>query len=282
MLRALTIIGLFLAIIAPSSHACDKAITLQVGPFFSTTFIHKYWQGFATDLSEQTGCAVHIRSSSSYERYLDTLLAREGELFIVPNLYVQALSHKGLKPALVSSRSQQIYILSRKNIKTIKTIGSSELIGDTILVASRFTQAFLELKKWLEQQGLTGKVDFDFNHSHDSAAMLMLKGEFSSAVVLSSIYTSMPSYIQAKYQAQLLEGKGGGAILVKSQASEELITAINNSKATLPFQTWSRPAIPYLSGEFAHIFQKQLNAYISGKQDNINKHKPSDTLKSTN
>ncbi len=278
MLRALTTIGLFLAMIAPNSHACDKAITFQVGPFFSTTFIHKFWQGFASELSEQTGCRVHIRSSSSYEQYLDTLLKREGDVFVAPSLYVQALAHKGLKPALVSSRSEQIYILSRKNIKTI---GSRELIGDTILVASRYTQAYFELKKWLGQQGLTGKVSFDFNHSHDSAAMLMLKGEFSSAVILSSVYTSMPSYIQAKYQSLLLKGKGGAALLVKSQASEKLITAINNSKTTLPFQTWVTPATPYLPGEFAHTFQKQLDNYISGKQRNNNKHRPSDTLKST-
>ena len=279
MLKALTVIVLFLAIIAPSSHACDNPIRLQVGPFFSTTFIHKYWQGFASDLSEQTGCNVNIRSSSSYEQYLDTLLARDGDVFVVPDLYIQALSRKGLKPALASSRSEQIYILSRKHIKTI---GSSELIGGTILVASRYTQAFLELEKWLAQEGLTGKVSFNFNHSHDSAAMLMLKGEFSSAVILSSVYSSLPSYIQAKYQALLLDGKGGGAILVKSQASEKLITAINNSKTTLPFQPWVTPTTPFLSREVAHTFQKQLDDYISGKQGNNNKHKPSDTLKSTN
>ncbi len=269
MLKVLTVIVLFLAISAPNSYACDKPIIFHVGPFFSITFIRKYWQGFASDLSDQIGCAVHIRSSSSYEQYLDTLLKRDGDLFIVPDLYVQALTRKGLKPALLSSRSQQIYILSRKSIKTI---GSSELIGDTILVASRYTQAFFELEKWLGQQGLTGKVSFDFNHSHDSAAMLMLKGEFSSAVVLSSVYLSMPSYIQAKYQAQLLEGKGGAAILVKSQASEKLVTAIINSKATLPFQTWSIPAIPYLPGDFSQTFQKQLDAYILDKQRDSNKH----------
>lgn len=92
--------------------ACP-VITLQVGPFFSTTFITKYWQDFALEIQNQLECKVNIQASSSYEQYLDTLTQKKGDIFITPNHYVYALQTKGLTPTLKSDDGAQIYILSR-------------------------------------------------------------------------------------------------------------------------------------------------------------------------
>ncbi len=160
MLKALC---LFLVFYSQASFPCEKAINFQVGPFFSSTLINQYWKGFTDELSIQTSCKVNILPPGGYEQYLDTLLAGQGDLFLVPNHYVQALTSKGLTPALISARVAQIRILSRHDINSNN---ARALIGDTILVASRYTQAFLELENWLKQKGLQGKVNFSFNHSH--------------------------------------------------------------------------------------------------------------------
>ena len=244
---------------AQFSHACETPLTFQVGPFFSTTFIVKYWREFASEVAIQSDCKVVIASSSSYEQYLDTLVARDGDMFIVPNHYVKALTKRGLTPTLISSKNAQAYILSRRNIKTL---GSSALTGDTILVPSRYTRVYLEFEKWLAQEVLQGKVNFDFNHTHDSATMLMIQGKRSSAVVMGSVYRALPPFIQQKYQVTLLGTKSGATILTKPNTPQNIIEAMIRSKDKLNFLTWNPVTLPYQSDPFSDTFAAQLKTYL--------------------
>jgi len=248
---------------AQATYACETPLVFQVGPFFSTTFIIKYWREFANEVARRSQCKVEIVSSSSYEQYLDTLVTQNGDMFIVPNHYVKAFTQRGLIPTLISSKNAQVYVLSRHNIKDK---GSHNLIGDTVLVPSQYTRAYLEFEKWLTQEGLQGKVNFDFNHSHDSAALLMLQGKYSSAVILDGIYQALPPFIQQKYQATLLKAKSGATILTKPNADQNTLKAIIHSKNKLNFQTWKPATLPFQHNPFSDTFIAQLKSYLEHKK----------------
>ncbi len=244
--------------------ACP-AITFQVGPFFSTTFIAKYWQNFALSIEDELGCTVNIQASSSYEHFLDILAKPQGDIFITPTHYVYALQSKNLTAILKSENTAQIYLLSRHDISKD---GASVLRGDIILVPSPYTQAYLELLEWLTDNGLKNKVSFDFNHSHDSATLLMLKGKYSSAVVLGNVYERFPDFIKAKYPAIKLPAKGGASILTKSDASPDLNQAIINSKDKLNLLKWAKAPPSSPSDAFSQVFANQLERYLEGQPNN--------------
>lgn len=254
-----------LLIYAQSSFPCKQPITLQVGPFFSTTFIQKYWMDFALEVEIQMNCQVKVLASSSYEQYLDTLLEHQGDIFLVPNHYVNSLISKGLLPVIRSTDSAQAYIISSHDITTH---GPNILIGETILVPSPYTRVYLEFEKWLKQNQLKNKVTFHFNHSHDSATLLMLQGKYSTAVVLGAIYETFPDAIKAKYPFVKLSDQSGGSILTKKDAENELITAILKAKDKLNFLNWEKAITPLPHEPFSAAFSKQLHDYTTNKANN--------------
>ncbi len=255
--------GLLLWLCISFTHACEAPIRFQVGSFFSTNFIIEYWQPFALELGKQSGCQVTIQSSSTYEQYLDTLASKEADIFMVPNHYVKAFIERGLTPVLVSEKNAKLSILSSKNIKKH---GSAILIGETILVPSPYTRAFLELKKWLAQENLTSKVSFDFNHSYDSATLLMLQGKHSTAVVLNSILRTLPPFFQNKYQIIPIQAKGGATLLTKQNIPNDILDAIYRSKNALTFHAWSKASVPYKFAPFSDEFTQQLKDYLKNKK----------------
>lgn len=254
-----------LLIYAQSTFACKLPIILQVGPFFSTTFIQKYWADFAFDIESQTHCQVQILASRSYEDYLNTLITNQGDIFIAPNHYVMALVKLGLTPIIRSTDEAQVYIISRRDIKLN---GPNALLGETILVPSPYTRVYLELEKWLKQNQLENKVTFDFNHSHDSAMLLMLQGKYSTAVLLGAIYETFPDFIKAKYPVIKLKAQSGASILTKKNAKSELNTAILKAKDKLNFLNWEKATTPLPHEPFSAAFSKQLHDYTTNKANN--------------
>ena len=244
------------------SYACNKPITIQVGAFLSSTFIQQYWMDFALDIEKQMGCPVKVQASSSYKQYLDILISGQGDLFFVPNHYVQALLNKGLAPIIKSSNDAQVYIISQQSIYKH---GPDVLIDGTILVPGLYTRAYLELKRWLKINHLENKVKFDFNHSHDAATLLMLEGKYSAAVVLGSIYNKLPQSIKSKYPAIKLKNKSGASVLIKNNTDNVLASAILTARSKINFLTWDKAPLSLAKDPFSDTFSKQLDQYIANK-----------------
>ena len=247
---------------AQYSYTCNKPITLQVGPFLTSTFIEQYWMDFALDIKKQMGCPVKVQPSSSYTQYLNTLISGQGDVFLVPNHYVKALLKKGLTPIIKSTDGAQVYIISKYNINKN---GPNILIGGTILVPSRYTRAYLELEDWLNQNQLKNKVRLNLNHSHDTTMLLMLKGDYSAAVVLDAIYKKLPNIIKAKYPATKLKNKSGASMLIKSKGDGVLAGAVVKARTKLNFLTWEKVTTPQPKEPFSYRFSVQLDQFIANK-----------------
>lgn len=249
---ALKKIGLFILLLsnAITAAACTSPTTFQAGPFFSTSLIIRFWQPFTIALQESTACETNIKTSPDYTAYLKNILNKENDIYVVPDHYVSALQDLGYKPILASHKTAQIYFVSRHPLKhgNLKA-----LHGDVITVPSEYTRAYLELKSWLKTNGVFDKVTFDFNHSHDSAAMLMLKGERSSTVILASIYDKLPNFIQDKFSVVKLNAHAGAYLMANETLDTDIINGMIKSLGKLNFQSWHKvetvPDEPY-SDEF--------------------------------
>lgn len=255
MLRPLS--AFILVILTLPAMACDREYTFQVGPFFSTSSILKYWQDFAIKISKRSKCSVKMITSPSYEVYLSSIIDKKYDLFITPDHYVKAFMGMGFIPALSSVKSAQIYLVSRHDL-TAEDL--TPLIGEKILVPSIYTRAYLELENWLKKNNLIDKVTFDFNHSHDSAALIMLKGAQSSTTMLASIYDSLPDFVKAKYSAIPISEKAGAYLHIRPDLPNKLVGAIKNSSSHLKFHKWF-VATPPFSEPYQDVFVRQLEEF---------------------
>jgi ABC-type phosphate/phosphonate transport system substrate-binding protein len=251
----------FLALLVATTfntQACDKPITFQAGPFFSTSRVIKYWQPFVESVGAISKCKTNITTAPAYDDYLNSILNKENDIYVVPDHYVSALQNLGLKAILSSYKTEQLYLMSRHPIDTGDL---TSLHGDIITVPSKYTLAYLVLKAWLIKNTLLDKVTFDFNHSHDSAALLMLKGKRSSTVILASIYDKLPDLIKGKYHMVKLKVSAGAYIMTKQDLDPAIITAMIKSADKLQFHKWYKttdiPKEPY-----SDEFKAQLNGFI--------------------
>jgi hypothetical protein len=133
-------------------------------------------------------------------------------------------------------------------------------VGDSILVPSIYTRAYLELRKWLKERNLSNKVTYDFNHSHDSAAIIMLKGKRSTTIMLSSIYRSLPKTLKDNYSAIPLSPKSGAYLYVRPNLPQPIIQKIIESASFLKFQNW-QAATPPFKEPFEEEFIDQINEF---------------------
>jgi hypothetical protein len=240
-----------------NAQACDRQITFQAGPFFSTALLIKYWQPFVESVDTLSECKTKIIAAPTYEDYLLLILNKENDIYLVPDHYASALQNLGFKAILSSYKTEQLYLISRHPIDTTDL---TSLHGDIITVPSKYTLAYLVLKTWLIKNKLLDKVTFDFNHSHDSAALLMLRGKRSSTVILASIYNKLPDFIKDKYHMVKLKVAAGAYIMTKQDVDPAIISAMIKSVDKLQFHKWHKttdiPNQPY-SGEF----KAQLNSF---------------------
>ena len=239
------------------SQACEAPITFQAGPFFSTSLIIRYWQPFTQSVEEITGCKTEIKTTPTYPKYLRQILNKSNDMYIVPDHYVSAVQELGFTPVLASYKTAQIYFASKHPMKhgDLKA-----LHGDVITVPSQYTRAYLELKKWLIKNNTFDKVSFDFDHSHDSAALLMLKGKRSSTVILAPIYDKLPDFIKDKFHVVKLNATAGAYIIVNDSVSQKVIDAMIASLDKLAFQKWHKvESIP--KEPFSDEFKNQLDHF---------------------
>jgi ABC-type phosphate/phosphonate transport system substrate-binding protein len=240
-----------------NTMACDTPVSLQAGPFFSTALVIKYWQPFSKSVEAISGCETNITTAPTYDEYLKSIINKKNDIYVAPDHYVSAFIDLGIKPILSSYKTAQVYLVSRHPIKNGDL---NSLHGDVIIVPSRYTRAFLELKAWLIQNGLFDKVSFDFDHSHDSAALLMLKGKRSSTVMLASIYDTLPEFIKSKYHAIKLNTSSGAYILAKEDLDPAIVEAMIQSVDKLNFHKWyTTKAIP--KEPYSDEFKAQLKAF---------------------
>lgn len=241
------------------TFACSTPITFQAGPFFSTSLIIEYWQPFTTALQNSTDCQTNIKTAPTYDAYLMNIIKKESDIYVVPDHYVSALEELGYKAILASYKTAQIYLISRHPIKhgDLKA-----LHGDVITVPSQYTRAYLELKTWLKDNHIFDKVSFDFDHSHDSAAILMLKGERSSTVILASIYNKLPDFIKEKFSVIKLNASAGAYIMTNENLKPNIVKAMIKSLGELNFQKWHK--VETVREEpYSEDFKEQLGHFKS-------------------
>ena len=98
-------LALWLLLCANLGHTCDQTITFQAGPFFSVSSVIRYWKGFTKSIQDKTNCKTEIKTSSSYESYLNSLLNKKDSLYVVPDHYVAAMQELGYTPLLQSFKT---------------------------------------------------------------------------------------------------------------------------------------------------------------------------------
>jgi len=237
----LTLASLLLLLTA-YTHGCDRIYSFQVGPFFSTSSVLRYWDDFASAVTKASKCRLKIVTTSSYEDYLSSIIEMRHDVYLSPSHYGQAFINQGYTPILTTTEHAKLFLVTRLDVSDNNF---DKLAGTTISVPSPYTRAFLTLEEWLQKHDLIDKVTYDFNHSHDSAALVMLKGGRSSTVMLSVIYDALPEVIRKTYTAIELSSQAGGLLHVRPSLPSQLVEAIKQSPQHLGFQKWAIAKPPF-------------------------------------
>lgn len=209
-------------LIAITSHACDKPITLMAGPFFTANTTSHYWSGFASEVASKTGCKLIIKASNNFEEYINDIANGKADILVAPEHYRKALKHNNFKAILKTKKDLNGYLVSRLDIKNNPKLLENQIV----YTQGIFSRIHLEFEHWLISHNMLGKVELKLKNSHDAGIIYMLKNENASVIIVDVIYDQLPSKLKEKYHAVKIGNPAGVIIFTRSNLSNQIANAI--------------------------------------------------------
>ncbi|MFY0640479.1 MAG: PhnD/SsuA/transferrin family substrate-binding protein [Bermanella sp.] len=219
------------------AHSCESPYELKVGAFFNSASIVSFWSEFAQTVTAISKCQTKITPSPSFEAHIISLVEQDGDMFLVPAYYAAALKKFGLKPILRTIIPTRSYLVTKKELDPLNI---ETLSGKRVSIISRYSDAYLAFIKQLEAQAMTTEdINFSFEHSLESNALSVIKGETDAAVIFSMIFDPLPDALKRKVKfATLINHETAGYLLIKENTPIELIKAIKASYGSINLLKW--------------------------------------------
>lgn len=155
----------------------SQGYTLGVFPHLPPRQLEKVYAPIAKEFSEVLGKQVQLRSSSSYEKFMENLDNEKFDIvFVQPFDYVRAADKLGYKPLAVREEPlATIYVV--KQGSTLKS--AKDLKGKRIALPPKVAAVSLLTMGFLKEQKLQPGKDVTISHhkSHASCLQQVLIGE---------------------------------------------------------------------------------------------------------
>jgi len=258
------ILAIWLMVFSCLNHACDQGINLVYGPFYSARFYNEYIFKFHENIERITGCHITSQLIPSYEAYLKRLTQGGIYMTFVPGHYEYALSQYGFKPMLKGAVGAKILLVSK--IKKYKEMNIRQLEGETILVPSIYTDAYLYLMDWLEESAMTEKVNISSNTSHDDIAVKLITDRASVGALSTTIYNRMPASVRDDFFVFKTSGSSHAVLMVAEDLPHAIHAAIIDSISLINLGEWFEYDGRSQPDEHARAFKRQLDALLKNNE----------------
>ena len=252
---------ILLALLASFSFhtsACQQPIVMQVGSFFDSASVVTFWGEFSQDLSIKLKCPTNLHPSATYKEHLIKALKGQGDIFVIPYIYARPFEKYQLKAAAKTISLTKAYLVTNK---TINPHDLNNLSGKTLQLPSIYSAAYLSLKvRLIERKAVFNEIQFKFGNSFQSSAMDVVKGKVAASIVFSPIFDALPDSIKKKVNFRTINQglETGGYLMVKSDASPELINAIQSSHKKIKLLKWTATHTAERAPELSDLAAKQL------------------------
>ncbi len=254
------LLAAWLLILSCLNHACDEAINLVYGPFFSARFYNEYIFKFHENVERITGCHVNSQIIPSYEAYLRRLVQGDIYMTFVPGHYEYALSQYGFKPMLKGATGAKILLVSK--MKKYRDMDIRQLEGETILVPSIYTDAYLYLLDWLEEAAMAGKVNIRSNVTHDDIAIKLITDRASVGALSSTIFNRMPATVRDEFFVFKKSVSTHAILMVSEKLPQVIRAAIIDSIPLINLGAWYEFNETSKPDEHAWAFKNQLDTLL--------------------
>ena len=231
------------------------------GPFFSAHFYKEYVYQFHENIERITGCQINSQLISSYDDYLLSLTRGDIYMTFVPRHYEYALSHYGFKRMLKGALGSNILLLTKK--KKYRNMNISQLDGETILVPSIYTHAYLYLLDWLQESAMIEKVKIRTDFSHDEIVVNLVSDRASVGVLSSIIFNRMPASVRDEFFVYKKSGATHGVLMVSEDLPRVMQEAIIDSISLINLGEWTESSGTVMPDEHAKTFKRQLEALLA-------------------
>ena len=230
-------LALLVCALSMGAHSCESPYELKVGAFFNSASTISFWSEFAETLSLASNCQTNIIPSSSFKAHIASLVQQDGDIFLVPAYYAAALRKFRLKPILRTVIPTKSYLVTSKDLdpSNIETLN-----GRNVSIISQYSDAYLAFIERMNAKSMSIEdIHFSFERSIESNAMSVIRGDADAAVIFSIVFDPLPDSLKKKVNiATLIEHETAGYLLIKEDASVELVKAIKASYESIHLLKW--------------------------------------------
>jgi len=141
-----------------------------------------------------------------------------------------------------------------------------QLEGETILVPSIYTDAYLYLMDWLEESAMTDKVNISSNTSHDDIAVKLITDRASVGALSTTIYNRMPASVRDDFFVFKTSGSSHAVLMVAEDLPHAIHAAIIDSISLINLGEWFEYDGRSQPDEHARAFKRQLDALLKNNE----------------
>lgn len=193
----LSLIGLLLfSVSAAPVVAAGTEISLGIEPLLSARTLATSFQSFRDFLGDRSASKVVLDTAPNYERFLQQMLTGEFDIvFAGPHSSLLAMQRAGYMPLFKCEGGMQAVLIVDKNSPFQKP---QDLKGKVVALPDVHTLgAMLGTEMFRPPQvGAAVDVNFKYNDFTNTAALMLLRGDASAAVVIQAVLKIMSPEIQ--------------------------------------------------------------------------------------
>lgn len=185
---------LLLLLACQAARAADE-LTLAIEPFLSARALVGAFQPFCNHLSNRTETKVVPITAPNYDQYAQRLLNQEFDIAIIgPHTALLAAQRANYLPLLKGEGFLKALLIVDKNSAYQKP---ADLKAQTIALPDHLTMtSMLGTEFFRPADAAPIDVHFRYNDFHNTAALMMLRGEAAAAVVADSALLPMSMEIR--------------------------------------------------------------------------------------
>mgnify|MGYP000098867940 FL=1 len=185
---------LLLLLACQVARAADE-LTLAIEPFLSARALVGAFQPLCNHLGDKTGKKVVAITAANYDQYAQRLLNQEFDIAIIgPHTALLAAQKANYLPLLKGEGFLKALMIVDKNSTYQRP---ADLKGQTIALPDHLTMtSMLGAEFFRPADAAPIDVRFRYNDFHNTAALMMLRGEAAAAVVADSALLPMSMEIR--------------------------------------------------------------------------------------
>jgi len=256
MPRLIAVIFTFLCSVEATS--CDEPYVLQVGPEFSSNFMIGYLGSFTLDVAQRIGCGTRIQGAKNYNDFLQSVIQRKADIYLVPHHFMPELVKQGFIPVIERhSTTELLYVSQIQDYKNSQFGREKPLL---VFTPGPYSVDFYSINHWLKKQNIN-QTQYTHDTTYASAIMKSIKQPNMVATVPMALYDKIPQSIQKKLHVHASGINLGAYITVPEGTPKALIEAIEQSQDKLASEHWSKPE-PVKESKYSRLFSNSFQQLL--------------------